>query len=164
MGVMKDQYGFTLLEIMVVVILIVLTVSLVGVNLARDLDQVAELEANRFASLVEHVRDESILSGKIYAIEVDEGQKTYQFLESSQGWQPVARDDVLRQRHFPEYLSIRFDILQQQKPDRTGFLVVEGLGEITPFRLAVEGEKYMHVVALDDSLNVRVDRITKDAS
>lgn len=165
-NVTKYQHGFTLLEIMVVVVLIALTVSLIGVNLGRDLDQIAELEANRFAKLVEHVRDESILSGKVYAIEVDEKQKTYQFqfLASAQEWRPVARDDVLRQRHFPEYLAIRFDILQRQTTDRPGLLVVQGLGDITPFRLAVTGDKYRHVVTLDESLNIRVDQINNDAS
>ena len=163
-NVVKRQYGFTLLEIMVVVILIALTVSLIGVNLSRDLDHIAELEASRFAKLVEHVRDESILSGKIYAIEVDEKHKTYQFLQASQEWHPVTKDDILRQRHFPDYLSVRFVILQRQETDERALLVVQGLGHITPFRLTVEGDKFMHVVTLDDSLNIKVDQVNKDAS
>lgn len=157
------QQGFTLLEIMVVVILIVLTVSLVGVNLGRDLDQVAELEARRFARLVEHVRDDSILSGRVYAIEVDEARRSYRFLEADGEWKSVTRDDVLRQRHFPEYLPVRFEVPEQAIASR-GLLVIQGLGEITPFRLAVGGEKYWHVVFLDDSLNVRIDRTPKDAT
>ena len=160
----KHQHGFTLLEIMVVVILIALTVSLIGVNLGRDLDQVAALEANRFAKLVEHVRDESVLSGKVYAIEVDERRKTYQFLQASQQWRPVTRDDILRPRHFPDYLSVRFDILQRRETDQRALLVVQGLGEITPFRLSVEGDKFTHVVTLDDGLNIKVDQVNKNAS
>lgn len=160
---MRLQQGFTLLEIMVVVALIVLTVSLVGINLGRDLDQVAELEARRFARLVEHVRDESVLSGRVYAIEVDEAQKSYQFLITDGEWKSVTRDDVLRQRHFPDYLSIHFEVPEQAIASR-GLLVVQGLGEITPFRLAVAGEKYWHVVSLDDALNVRVGRTRKNAT
>ena len=164
MSVVKHQLGFTLLEIMVVVILIALTVSLIGVNLGRDLDQIAELEANRFARLIEHARDESILSGKIYAVEVDEKRKTYQFLHTPQKWRPVTGDDVLRRRHFPEYLSVRFDILRRQETDQSSLLIVQGLGEITPFRLTVAGDKFMHVVTLDDSLNIKIEQVNKDAS
>ncbi len=160
----KNQRGFTLLEIMVVVILVVLTVSLIGVNLGRDLDQIAQLEASRFARLVEHVRDQSILSGEVYAIEVDDRRKTYQFLQASRQWHPVTKDDVLRPRYFPDYLSVRFDILQRSETDQRMLLVVQGLGEITPFRLSVEGDKFVHVVTLDDSLNVKVDRVNRDAS
>ena len=67
-----DQGGFTLLEIMVVVVLIALTVTLVGMNLGRDTDQIAQLEATRFARLLSQVRDESVLTGKSYAIELNE--------------------------------------------------------------------------------------------
>ena len=148
---------------MVVVILIALTVSLIGVNLGRDLDQIAELEANRFARLVEHVRDESILSGEVYAIEVDEKRKAYQFLQASRQWLPVTKDDVLRPRHFPEYLSVRFDLLQRRETDERALLVVQGIGGITPFRLTVEGNKFIHVVGLDESLNIKVDRVNKSA-
>ena len=161
--VVRHQHGFTLLEIMVVVILIALTVSLVGVNLGRDLDQVAELEAYRFARLVEHARDESILSGKVYAIEVDEKRKTYQFFEASQQWLPVTKDDILRPRHFPEYLPVRFDLLQRRETGQRELLVVQGIGEITPFRLTVEGDKFLHVVRLDESLNIKVDQVNKGA-
>ena len=149
---------------MIVVILIALTVSLIGVNLGPDLDQVAELEANRFAKLVEHLRDESILTGKVYAIEVDEKRKTYQFLQAPPQWRSVSKDDILRPRHFPDYLSVHFDILQRRETDQRVLLVVEGLGEITPFRLSVEGDRFTHVVTLDDALNIKVNQVNKDAS
>lgn len=160
----RNHSGFTLLEIMVVVMLIALTVTLVGVNLGRDLDQVANLEAQRFAKLLAHVRDESVLTGKIYAIEVNEQDKTYHFLESPEKWARVTQDDVLRQRHFPEYLSIRFDILQRDNADDKNLLIVQGDDEITPFKLVLTGDKYLHVVALDESLNVSVEQVGKDES
>ena len=99
------QRGFTLLEIMVVVVLIALTVTLVGLNLNRDLDQIAGLEAERFAKLLEHLRYESVLTGKSYAIEVDEQKKIYRFLESSDKWLPIKNDDLLRPRKIPDFLT-----------------------------------------------------------
>jgi len=157
------QRGFTLLEIMVVVVLIALTVTLVGLNLGRDLDQIAALEADRFAKLLEHLRDESVLTGKSYAIEVDEQKKTYRFLESSDKWLPVKNDDLLRVRRFPEYLSVEMDVFQNDEGETSALLVVQGLGEITPFRLVVAGDKYLHIVKLDDSFNVMVDQVDSDA-
>ena len=157
----RNHRGFTLLEIMVVVVLIALTVTLVGVNLGRDLDQVANLEAQRFAKLLDHVRAESVLTGKIYAVEVNEQDKTYHFLESPEKWARVTQDDILRQRYFPEYLSIRFDILQRENSD-SGMLIVQGDAEITPFKLVVTGDKYLHVVALDEAFNVSVEQVERD--
>lgn len=147
---------------MVVVVLIALTVSLVGLTFDRDVDQVAALEARRFAQLIEHIRDESILSGKIYAIEVDEQAKTYGFLESAGEWAPVRQDDILRQRRFPEYLTIRFEVLQTGDEGSQSLLVVQSSGEITPFQLTVAGEKFINVVSLDDSLDILVNQVSRD--
>lgn len=158
------QAGFTLLEIMVVVILISLTVTLVSINLDRDLDQVARQEALRFAKLLEHVREESILTGKIYAIQVDENDKTYRFMESGEEWTPVKGDDLLRKRLFPEYLSVRFDALQVQEEGEAALLIVQGLGDVTPFELVVSGDDFLHVVKLDDDFNVVVDKVARDES
>jgi len=158
------QGGFTLLEIMVVVVLIALTVTLVGLNLDRDLDRVAGLEANRFAKLLEHVRDESILTGKSYAIEVNETKKSYRFLESPDRWVPVENDDLLRPRKIPEYLSVEIEVYQKEGNNSTGLLVIQGLGEVTPFRLVVSGDRYLHIVSLDDSSNVLVEQVDRDAT
>jgi general secretion pathway protein H len=158
----QRQFGFTLLEIMVVVVLIALTVSLVSLNLDRDIDRVAHHEALRFAKLVEHLREESILTGKSYAVEVNEERRSYRFLETEEKWVPVKNDDLLRRRYFPEYLSVRFDTLQGQSEDDNGLLVVEGLGNVTPFQLVVSGDDFLHVVKLDDAYNVIVDQVARD--
>lgn len=158
-----SQRGFTLLEVMVVVVLIALTVTLVGLNLNRDLDQIAGLEANRFAKLLEHLRDESVLTGKSYAIEVDEQKKTYRFLESSEKWLPVKDDDLLRPRSFPEYLAVEMDVFRKAEDGSAGLLIVQGLGEITPFQLSVSGDEYLHIVRLDDAFNVTVEQVDPNA-
>lgn len=155
--------GFSLLEIMVVVVLIALTVTLVELNLNRDLDRVAQLEARRFAKLVEHARDESVLSGKVYAVEVDERRKSYLFLESPSRWTPVRGDDILRERYFPEYLSVRFDLLQSAGEAGRKLLILAGTGDMTPFQLVVTGDRFLHMVKLDDAANLMVDRVERDA-
>lgn len=160
----SHQAGFTLLEIMVVVVLIALTVTLVSVNLDRDRDQIARNEAFRFAKLIQHIREESILTGKVYAVEVDEHNKTYRFMESGEEWTPVSHDDLLRKRLFPEYLSIKFDALQGTSEDGPGLLIVHGLGDISPFQLVVSGDDYLHVVKLDDAFNVIVEQVARDES
>jgi len=186
-GAGSRQTGFTLLEIMVVVILISITVTLVSINLDRDLDQVARQEARRFAKLLEHLREESILTGKVYAIEIDEQNKSYRFLEPGQKsssakdeeesgdekkttrsgdsgfkWTPVNGDDLFRKRLFPEYLSVRFDALQGTNEGTESLLIVHGLGDVTPFQLSVAGDNYLHVVKLDDNFNVIVDQVVRD--
>ena len=62
------QSGFTLLEIMVVVFLIALTAGVVSLNFRHDKSQLVEVEARRFAALVEQMCQESIIQARVLAV------------------------------------------------------------------------------------------------
>lgn len=151
----STQSGFTLLEIMVVLALIAISVTFVVLNLQRDTDGAAKLEARRFAGLIEQARSESILSGRPYAVRVDPDHRTYTFLTHQKQWSPVKDDDVFRPRTFPQDLKISFD--STGGPEAAGdLLVIEGLGEITPFVLTIRGDTRLYKVSIDDGQNVVV--------
>ncbi len=146
---------------MVVVLLIGISIAVIALNLERDIDQVAELEARRFAALVEHLRDESILTGRLHGIEIDEPEGRYKFLIFDKKWLPVEKDDSLRPRVIPDYLNIQFTAGPDQK-DKT-LVVVDSLGEIQPFFLTVIGRDFEYVVNLNANQNVEVERKPHEA-
>lgn len=150
----NGQNGFTLLEIMVVVVLIAISATFAVINLERDADRIAELEARRFARLIEHARDESILSGRPYALQVDPVDRSYTFLQYQQQWSEVENDDVFRHRSFPEDLEIAFET--PDVPGSGNLLVIEGLGVIMPFVLTIRGESSSYKVSIDEAQNVIV--------
>ncbi|MFZ0488499.1 MAG: GspH/FimT family pseudopilin [Arenicellales bacterium] len=150
----RAQHGFTLLEIMVVLALIAISVTFVVLNLQRDTDGVAELEARRFAGLIEQARNESILSGRPYAVKVDTDRKTYTFLEHQKEWSAVKGDDVFRPRSFPQDLNVSLETTGS--PGAGDLLVIEGLGEITPFVLTIRGKSRLYKVSIDEGQNVIV--------
>ncbi len=150
----KRNAGFTLIEVLVVVALLGLIVTLLVVNIERDLDQTAELEAKRFRALIEHARDESLLSGRPYAVQFDEAERSYRFLIPGEPWQVVTNDDVLRKRQLPEGIALRLDV---READAGGqLLVVDGLGSITPFVLVVSGDSKEYLVTIDAAQNVQL--------
>lgn len=155
------QRGFTLLEIMVVVLLIGVSVTVIVVNLERDIDQVAEQEARRFATLVEHLRDESILTGRLHGIEIDEPERRYQFLRFDKEWMPVEQDDSFRPRVIPDYLDVQLNAGQEQ--DGNTLVVVDALGEIQPFFVTIIGRDFEYVVNLNSRQNVEVERKAREA-
>lgn len=150
----RTQRGFTLLEMMVVLALVAISVTFVVLNLQRDTDSVAEKEARRFANLIEQARSESILSGRPYAVKVDPDHRTYTFLEHQKDWLVVKNDDMFRPRNFPQDLTISFETTGI--PETGDLLVIEGLGEITPFLLTIRGESRLYKVTIDDGQNVVV--------
>lgn len=139
---------------MVVVVLIAITATFAVVNLQRDVNQIAELEARRFAQLIEQARDESILSGRPYAVEVTPDDNSYRFLVHRSGWVAVEDDDIFRPRRIPPDLTVSF--ATQGAPDTQNLLVIDGLGEISAFELSLRGDTRGYTVRLDDNRQVVV--------
>lgn len=154
------QRGFTLLEIMVVVLLIGVSITVIVVNLERDIDQIAEQEARRFATLLEHLRDESILTGRLHGIEIDEPERSYQFLRFDKEWLPVQQDDSFRPRVIPDYLKLQFNA--GQEPGGSSLVIVDALGEIQPFFLTIIGRDFEYLVNLNSNQNVEVERKARE--
>jgi type II secretion system protein H len=71
--------GFTLIEIMIVVVIIGIALSMVVANLMPDERERVRQEAQRLQTLFERVRDESAMSGKTIAVELQEN--TLRFYE-----------------------------------------------------------------------------------
>lgn len=156
--------GFTLLEIMVVVVLIGITATLISLNLRPDVERQAELEARRFAGLLEQLREESILAGRAMAVEIDSKDRSYRFFVARDGWQPLERDEMLRRRQLPEFLSLQLELAEAAADDATNRIVCQPGGEITPFTLIVRARESAYRVTLDAAYNLAVDRVVPGAA
>jgi prepilin-type N-terminal cleavage/methylation domain-containing protein len=179
--------GFTLLEMMLTVFLIGLAAGLVALNVERDNDDIASLEARRFAALVVHLQDESVFTGLPMGIEVRELENLYRFWRLEDSWQLVDRVQVLREREVPDGVVLQFRSLQQRveadegsgsgsEPGVEGesqdgeedaeattkaprnLLVVEPTGLIRPFIATFRGDQSEFNVSLDNELNPVVSR------
>ena len=100
--------GFTLVEIMVVLVIIGITLGMVSLNAMPSPRQNLQAEASRIALLLQLARDEAIVRNRLVAFEAD--SEHYRFLVRNEGgWEPVTQDDLLRERPFkggPVDLSI----------------------------------------------------------
>jgi general secretion pathway protein H len=148
---MSCDRGFTLIELLVVVVIISLTVTLATLNLQRDVDSIAGLEAQRISALMTHAREEAIITARPMAMEFDEGAHAYRFMRLEDGWQAVEGDNALRRRTLAEPVTFRFERLDVPA-DREGMLVVFGTtGEVSPFRLDVHGEDRVYRLSVDET-------------
>ena len=91
--------GFTLIEVMVVMVIIGIVLGMVSLNAIPSPRQNLEAEAQRLALLLQLARDEAIVRNRLVAFESDTRQ--YRFLVRNEAvWEPVTRDDLLRERPF----------------------------------------------------------------
>jgi general secretion pathway protein H len=150
------QSGFTLLEILVVVFLIVLTVGVVSLNFRHDTSQLVEQEAKRFAALVEQMCQESLVQGRVFAIDVEAG-RGYRFvvLEGAE-WREVPDDDILRTRTLAADMDMQLAIDDVTDSTR---LRCEPDGFMTPFTadFDLEGERYR--VASNESRKIIISPV-----
>ncbi|WP_263079725.1 type II secretion system minor pseudopilin GspH [Endozoicomonas sp. Mp262] len=91
----RQYQGFTLLEVLLVLVLMGLAVSIVLPNLKPDdSDSVIKTEARRFAALVQVAHETALISGKDLGIKVTDHR--YEFMVWQKGhWEQLTRDRLL---------------------------------------------------------------------
>ena len=108
------QRGFTLIEIMVVVIIVatVVSIALLSVGVVGE-DNELDKERRRLATLIEMAQDDAMMQGREFGIEIM--RTSYRFVEFdplTRQWAQVPFDDLYRLRFLPEgvefalYLSL----------------------------------------------------------
>lgn len=115
--------GFTLLEMLVVIVIAGIMLGVVSFNAIPDQRQVLQNDAQRIALLLQLARDEAIVRNRPILFEAD--AQRYRFLiRDDNKWQPITQDDMLREREFkraPVALSIDPPLAGQAIPLRIIF-------------------------------------------
>ena len=100
------QRGFTLIEILVVLVVIGIMVALIGVRMMPDDDRVVRTEAERLALLLEQARDQAVASGEPIAFSVDAGRYRFWALDAEDEWVPRSGDEILKERPLPDGVQL----------------------------------------------------------
>ncbi len=111
----RKQSGFTLIEILVVVIIVatVSGIALMSIGLISD-DRELATERQRLAALIETAQDEATLQGREFGVELM--TSTYRFVEFdplSAQWSEIPGDDLFRLRKLPE--GMEFELYVEDK-------------------------------------------------
>jgi general secretion pathway protein H len=91
--------GFTLVEIMVVMVIIGVTLGLASLNAIPSPHQDLQKEAQRLSLLLQLARDEAIVRNRLVTFEAT--PERYHFLVRNETrWDAITGDDLLREREF----------------------------------------------------------------
>ena len=136
----RREAGFTLIEILVVVVIVgVLALALV-LSVAANGERQLERAAERFSALLTHACEQAELGGRELGVLL--GADGYAFLRlDGDAWQVLADGGELRSRQWPGGLQL--DLAREGRPLRLAApgenavpqLVCFSSGELTPFTL-----------------------------
>lgn len=122
----KYSSGFTLLEIMLVILLMGMTAAAVTLTMGvKGPKEQMQHNAKQFIASVELILDEAVLSGKLIGIEVD--NHSYQFVyRQNNKWQAFTSDRLLAKREMPPEITLELQIdglplVQNDEEDETFF-------------------------------------------
>lgn len=139
----KTIYGFTLIELMVVMVIISVILTFVSLSIGDGgISRTLELEGKRFSSLVTLAREESIMQAKEMGISFEDNSYQFYVLEG-QEWHPqTARDDIFRHRILPPAIQIELQI-EGMPVDKDAMpqLLILSSGELTPFEVIFSAEE-----------------------
>jgi type II secretion system protein H len=104
-----SQSGFTLLEILVVVLIIgVVTAGMLLSMSFAGKDTELETESKRLLSLMDYAREQSELQTRDYGILFSQSGYEFVVYDVRRGlWRPVVEDDALRERTLPSGLDFK---------------------------------------------------------
>jgi len=166
------ERGFTLIEIMIVVVIIGLMAAGIVLSIGvTGRDTELEKESDRAISLIKYVREKAELQTREFGLYC--GDHDYQFLTfdpRKQIWRPVDEDDALRARKLPEGLKLRLIVegrevvlkapdekskAKKSKEDEEKELrafrphvMIFSNGDLTSFQLTVERDEPLRSVTI----------------
>ena len=132
--------GFTLIEIMVVLIIIGVVLSFVTLSVGNGRQtQQLQQEAQRLASLLTLASQEAILQAKEFGVAfTPEGYRFYEW-QGQTKWYALNNDDLFYPRTLPPAISLAFyfanEPLQLEEKANQPQLLLLSSGEFTPFEI-----------------------------
>ena len=149
----RGARGFTLVEVMVVMVLIGIMLGLVSLNAIPSPRQDLQKEAQRIALLLQLARDEAIVRNRLIAFEAN--NDGYRFMVRNEtGWEVVTKDDLLRERPFKNApITLRLEPIVQDSGNNNGKL------RITFGREPVDRPFVLTLGSGEDRIAIRADGV-----
>lgn len=145
----RSTAGFTLLEVLLVVVILAVLVSLVTVRIAPDARQSLREEATRLAAVLGHAHDEALVTGAAFAWHPDANGYRFVRRDPDRVWRAVDSDAALRARTFVTGVQLAAVETPERTTNATPAIVILPTGASGPFRITLALDDHRMRVSSD---------------
>lgn len=137
----KQQGGFSLIEILVVMVIIGIVLSFVLLSFG-DFGKSRQIAVSleHLESLIKLARQRAIIEAKTFGLDIKKDQYCfYQYLVNQQNatWQPLNGDRLFKCQNFPKQVKTELSLdVEKQHPE----ILISSDGHITPFKLKLSSK------------------------
>ena len=163
---MNKQRGFTLIEIVVVVVIISIVIGMTTISIGDPQAKRIKQSSTRVATLLQLAKEQAIFNSQDYALSVWESGYAFYTL-SETGWNIIADDRIFRTRDLPEglefflYLDDLKVILEREDKKKPQIFITSD-GEISPFKLEITDHRdWLYQITFDETGDFEI--LTEDA-
>ncbi|MDH4133537.1 MAG: GspH/FimT family pseudopilin [Gammaproteobacteria bacterium] len=130
--------GYTLIEVLVVVLIIGIVIGMVGLQVSGSEQRAVRDESERLALLMQHAQEEAILRAR--PIVFESSAEGYRFLlPAANGKLSVLENDaVLHPRLLPAALQITRVEIDGARAGESARILISPTGEVVPFTIVLE--------------------------
>lgn len=168
--------GFTLVEILVVVVIMAVVISLAVLSIGvTGRDSQLDEETQRIAGLIGLLHERALLEGRDFGMRLDPGSYEFVVYEPFRDrWLPMDQEHEFRHRELPKGLSFQLQLDSQtvvlkavdhnlateQSPAPQ--LAIAASGEGTPFRLTLQRDQTQAKASVDGDALGKISRENSD--
>lgn len=149
---MRNNRGFTLIEIMIVIVIIGITVGFALIAFG-DFGEGKRIQfaAEQLVNTMRLAQQQAILETSTLGLRID--NKSYQILQlQNSQWSPMSNKGIFKATYFPNNTLITLNT-HQRAPIGTPPIIITASGDMTPFTLSFGSTKEGQLVVLTGRRN-----------
>lgn len=150
---MRNNRGFTLIEIMIVIVIIGITVGFALIAFG-DFGESKRIlfSAEQLTSTLRLAQQQAILETSTLGLRIDNTSYQILQLQDNAQWQPISNKGIFKMTYFPKNTFITLNTDSHPKTG-TPSIIINASGDLTPFTLSFGSNKENKLAVLVGSRN-----------